>query len=381
MEALVEGPCFEALCHEAMLEALSAREILRLRCTGKTLRQQGEAAASTVATARLEARSALTLGHPALAEYRSNLELLCVLERPPNLGSLMRHLPPISEYGDTDGYSYFQGLVEGLCRLGTTDYRLARHRAYSVENAIRFGDAAIIESVLSSLKDYEYDPNVAEPTGLTHDERFGMNRSRNMCSASHFSDFFNSFSPSVIEREERPTDGPLIRPERPMFCMRYLKKPEDFVTGEHVPSFLHNEHILFFFIRREQQQVALLGLRDEPSADFLMPRTPQPTVLKDTYPGWQRRYFKASDTNRVAGLSSRTLMSDFASGAIEAGRMDILQELYDLGAPMGDEDKVHYFEAIEACRMTGQSFQTDAKRTAWTIAINEIEERVRAAQP
>ena len=162
-----------------------------------------------------------------------------------------------------------------------------------------------------------------------------------------------------------------------------MKKPEEFKTDEHVPSFLHNEHIVFYFIRREQQQIALLGLHGDAMpqwmmSDHMIPRTPQPTVLKDTYPLWQRRYFKKGAWE---GLTSRVFMSDFVDAAIEAGRMDILQELYDLGAPMGDEDKVHYFEAIEACRMTGQSFQTDAKRTAWTIAINEIEEWVRAAQP
>ena len=41
-----------------------------------------------------------------------------------------------------------------------------------------------------------------------------------------------------------------------------------------MPSFLHSEHILFYFIRREQQQVAFLNLQ----GDYTVPRMPQPTL-------------------------------------------------------------------------------------------------------
>ena len=180
------SPGFGALCHEKTVEyAMSARDILRLRFTSKALWQTMEAAATSVAAARLEARTALTLGHPALAEYRSNLELLCMLEAPPNIGPLLRAYPPISENGDPsdprvalDG-NRFQDYAEGFGDI--MDYQRGSNE-YAAEKAIRFGDVAIIESVLSSLKDSDLEENFCGFFG-----------------ASNFKSAFCNFAPSVMD--------------------------------------------------------------------------------------------------------------------------------------------------------------------------------------
>ena len=77
----------------------------------------------------------------------------------------MRHLPPISNtvtlMRKPSNDIVTQGLVEGLCRLGTT-ITASRGTVLTPWRMLSVLATAIIESVLSSLKDYEYDPNVLD---------------------------------------------------------------------------------------------------------------------------------------------------------------------------------------------------------------------------
>ena len=140
----VAAPLPTELIHTIMQFA-DGRTLARLSLCSLQLRMR----ADKIASEGLARITTLRLGHPAVADWKTELRLLAVITNPPNLRSLVgpgTAWAPISDH-------VHEAWARKILKYAEpkTDYGRKDHRTYMFKYARRLGDAAVIEGVMRTI--------------------------------------------------------------------------------------------------------------------------------------------------------------------------------------------------------------------------------------
>jgi hypothetical protein len=146
----VAAPLPTELIHTIM-QFVDGRTLARFSNCSPQLRLR----ADRIASESLYHMTTLGLGHPAVADWKTELRLLAVLTNPPNFRSLLgpgTAWAPIRDHVKRHWAREILKYAEP-----ETNYNLEDHRACMVKCALRLGDAAVIEGIMRTT-----DPGPAE---------------------------------------------------------------------------------------------------------------------------------------------------------------------------------------------------------------------------
>mmetsp|Transcript_17079 Transcript_17079/g.50966 ORF Transcript_17079/g.50966 Transcript_17079/m.50966 type:complete len:478 (+) Transcript_17079:251-1684(+) len=250
-------------CLAFVLESCGGRALAVLAQTsvGNKARAERQAPLS------LRRLTTLHLLHPAVAAWGSVMRLLSVYTDPPNLLALFVTDNPLGRHAVPQG-----SLLPMLCR-GRTDYDRPDHRAFALKCALRFGDAAFIESCLLRMTPSERLQNALAP---------GTAEGQWVSSYSDAGEFEKRFArcrlrkTAYVRARPRPAPIPLEtcadrsapwRDARDARAnVRWRWQSENVVDSDTpVPSYLDGTEILLHFVRLE---IAYRARHPEEGFDF-----------------------------------------------------------------------------------------------------------------
>ena len=288
------------------------------------------ARATRQAAASLARLTTLRLGHPAVADWRSDVRLLSVFTEPPNLLALFVTENPIGAHAIPR-----RGLLRTLCRH-RTDYARPDHRAFALKCAFRFGDAALVEACLLRMSADEVARNELPPAAALP-ARARPFYEQWFSSYTDADEFCRRFARCRVlktahvraRRRDQPipldqctTLAEAWRDDVDRSVRKRFSSFNDAESDEPPPRYLDGSELVFHFVH-------LALTCPEARADVLPPVEPRDPKLRAggarAPKGTTRRFFP--------GLAHPKRLAAFVQAAAAAERLDHVERLYRLGAP------------------------------------------------